>query len=158
MGIPHNTVMRFLLTLVAAAGLLCAADAKFGKPLALKESTAIAALLAKPADYVGKTVQVKGKITEVCQEMGCFMYLADADGKKIRIKVKDGEIVFPKDAAGKTATAEGVFTKLDLTRDQAIAQAQEEAKDTGRKFDPASIKGAVTTYQIQGLGAVISGN
>ena len=33
----------------------------------------LATLLAHPADYVGKTVQVKGKIAEVCQEMGCWV-------------------------------------------------------------------------------------
>ena len=152
----YNADMKFLLAFAAAAGLLTAADVTVGKQPVLKQPVAIAVLLAKPADYVGKTVQVKGKISEVCQEMGCFMYVADAAGAKLKIKVKDGEIVFPKDAAGKTATAEGVFTKLDLTREQAIDLAKEEAGATGRKFDPASIKGPVTLYQINGTGAVIS--
>ena len=43
------------------------------------------------------------------------MYVADEQGRKIRIKVNDGEIVFPKDGAGRIATAEGVFTKLDYS-------------------------------------------
>ncbi len=148
--------MKLIIAALAAAAILCAADTKLGKPLALKQQVAIGALLAKPADYIDKTVQVKGKITEVCQNMGCFMYLADADGKKIRIKVRDGEIVFPKDGAGKTAVAEGKFVKIEMTREQAIAAAKEEAKDNGKPFDPDSIKGAVTTYQIQGTGAVIT--
>jgi hypothetical protein len=147
--------MKLLAVFVAAAALLPAADLNFGKPLALKSPVPIATLLDKPADYTGKPVQVTGKITEVCQNMGCFMYLADTGGRKIRIKVNDGEIVFPKDAAGKSATAEGVFTKQELTREQAIARAREEANDTGRKFDPASVKTGVTIYQIQGTGAVI---
>jgi hypothetical protein len=71
------------------------------------------------------------------------------------VKVNDGEIVFPKDGAGRTITAEGVFTKEDLTREQAIDRAREEAKDSGRKFDPASIKTGTVIYQIQGTGAVI---
>jgi hypothetical protein len=149
--------MRILAAILIAAGLLCAADTNLGKPLTLKEQVAIAALAAKPEGYVGKTVQVKGRVTEVCQEMGCFMYIADAQGNKVKIKVRDGEIVFPKDGAGLTATAEGVFTKLQLTREQAIEQAKEEAEGAGRKFDAASIKGPVTMYQIQGTGAVIAG-
>ena len=72
------------------------------------------------------------------------------------MKVNDGEIVFPKDGAGRTVTAEGVFTKEDLTREQAIDRAREEAKDSGRKFDPASIKTGTVIYQIQGAGAVIA--
>ncbi|MBZ5582857.1 MAG: DUF4920 domain-containing protein [Acidobacteriia bacterium] len=148
--------MKLLIVLFIAAGsLLTGAETKLGKPLAAKEPVAIGALLAKPADYVGKTVQVKGRIVEVCQEMGCWMYLADAQGNKIRIKVNDGEIVFPKDGAGRAGTAEGVFTKQELTREQAVERAREEAKDTGKKFDPASIKSGTVIYQIQGTGAVL---
>jgi hypothetical protein len=145
--------MRLLGTFAVAIGLLSAADSQLGKPLSVKEPVAISTLLAKPADYVGKTVQVKGKITGVCQEMGCWMYVADEQGRKIRIKVNDGEIVFPKDGAGRIATAEGVFTKLVLTREQAIEAAREEARVSKKPFDPASVK--TVDYQIQGTGAVI---
>jgi hypothetical protein len=150
--------MRALLIAALGAGLLFAADLKLGKPLTVKDPLPLATLLAKPADYVGKTVQVKGKITAVCQMMGCWMDLTNDAGQKIRIKVKDGEIEFPKDAAGKMAVAEGRFDKIELSKEQAAARAEEEAKDAGRKFDPASVKGPVTIYEIQGAGAVILGN
>jgi len=150
--------MKLLLALAAVAGLISAADLKLGKPLTAKEPVALATLLASPADYVGKTVQVKGKIVEVCQMMGCWLDLTNEDGQKIRIKVEDGEIEFPKDSPGKMVVAEGRFSKLELTREQALARAEEEAKDKGKKFDPASVKGGVTIYQIQGTGAVILAN
>ena len=147
--------MKILLSLLAAAGLLSAAEIKLGKPLTLKEPMTLATLLAKPADYVGKTVQVKGKVVEVCQAMGCWMDLTNDQGQKIQIKVNDGEIEFPKDAPGKMAVAEGKLNKLELTREQAVARAEEEAKEAGRKFNPASIKSGMTIYQIQGTGAVL---
>jgi hypothetical protein len=118
--------MRILFAALAAVTLLAAADLKLGKPLAVKEPLAIATLLAHPAEYEGKTVQVKGKISAVCQEMGCWMELTGDNDSKIRIKVEDGEIVFPKDGAGKTAIAEGKFGKVGNS-----------------------------AYQIQGTGAVI---
>jgi Domain of unknown function (DUF4920) len=148
--------MRILSVILAAASLLGAAELKLGKPLSVIEPVTIANLLAHPDDYAGKTVQVKGKITEVCQMAGCWMDLVSESGQKIRIKVNDGEIVFPKDASGKSAVAEGQFTKTVLTRDEAAAQAEEEAKEAGRKFDPASVKTGTTLYKIQGTGAVIS--
>jgi hypothetical protein len=148
--------MKVLFAIVAAASLLGAAELKLGKPFSVKEPVSIATLLAHPDDYAGKTVQVRGKITEVCQMMGCWMDLVSDSGQKIRIKVNDGEIVFPKDASGKAAVAEGRFTKIVLTREQAIAQAEEAAKEAGRKFDPASVKNGMTLYQIQGTGAVIT--
>jgi hypothetical protein len=140
-----------LASVFTAVSLLSAAEIKLGKPLAVKEPVSIAALLSHAGDYVGSTVQVKGKITEVCQMMGCWMELTNDDGQHVRIKVNDGDIVFPKDAAGREAVAEGKFAKIELTREQA----QEEAGEKGRKFDPASVKGGVTIYQIQGTGAVI---
>ena len=146
--------MKTLVAVLTVAGLLSAAGVKLGKPLALKEPVPLAALMAHPAWYIGHTVQVKGKISAVCQMMGCWMDLTDG-GQKIRIKVNDGEIVFPKDSSGKTAIAEGQFKKIVLSREQAVAQAREEAKETGKEFNPASINHGVTYYQIQGSGAVI---
>ena len=147
--------MKTLLAALAAIGLLSAAEMKLGKPLTVKEPVPIASLLAHADDYVGKTVQVKGKITEVCQMMGCWMDLSNENGQSIHIKVNDGEIEFPKDSAGKTALAEGQFTKEVLTRDQAVARAREEAKEKGKKFNPESVKSGITVYQIQGTGAVV---
>ena len=147
--------MRCISFLLLSAALLCAADLKLGKPLTLQQPMPLATLMAKPADYVGKTVQVKGKIVEVCEAMGCWMDLVNDEGQKLRIKVNDGEIEFPKDASGKMAIAEGSFHKLELTKEQALARAKEEAEEKKRKFDPASVKGPMTIYQIQGTGAVI---
>lgn len=143
-----------ILTLLALA-ILTAAEVKLGKPLTLKNATPIAALVSEPGKYAGKTVQTRGKIAEVCQMMGCWMNLVDENGKMVRIKVEDGVIEFPKDAAGKTAIAEGKFTKVELTKEQAIAKARHEAGENGKKFDPASVTSPVTIYQIEGQGAVI---
>jgi len=145
-----------ILSVVLVAGMLSAADLKLGKGLTLKETVAIDAIYAKPDNYVGKPVQVKGKITEVCQMMGCWMGLVDtASGKAIRIKVNDGEIEFPKNGAGKIAIAEGILTKLELSKERAIAEAKHEADEMGRKFDAASINGPLVRYQIRGTGAVV---
>jgi RecJ-like exonuclease len=104
--------MRLFLGLMAAATLLCAADAKYGKPLTQDKPTSIATILAKPDAYVGKTVQVKGKITEVCQAMGCWLEIAEEGGKHIRLNAHE-TIEFPKDSAGKTVIAEGKVEKSD---------------------------------------------
>jgi len=147
--------MRLLIAASLAIAALSAADLKLGKPLTQKEPLPLATVLAKPADYIGKTIQVKGKITEVCEMMGCWMDLTNDEGQKLRIKVNDCEIEFPKNAAGKTAVAEGRFDKIELTKEEAIARAKEEAEDKGKKFDPASVKSGMTIYQIQGTGAVV---
>ena len=149
--------MRTSLLLLVVTSTTIWAEAKLGKPLTLNPPSSVSQVLQNPGEYTGKTVQVKGKITEVCQAMGCWMALADvADGSKtIRIKVEDGDIVFPKDGAGKIAIAEGKLIKHELTRDQVIAKAKHEAEEQGRKFDPKKIKQGSISYEIQGTGAVI---
>jgi len=139
-----------------AAGAAAPAEIQLGKPLTLSHAVPVAEVGADPARYVGKTVQVRGKVTEVCEKMGCWMNLVDPAGKSsLRIKVNDGEIVFPQSAIGKMAVAEGKLVELRLTREQVIARARHEAEEQGRPFSPGSVKGGATIYQIQGTGAVI---
>ncbi|MBX5495947.1 MAG: DUF4920 domain-containing protein [Bryobacteraceae bacterium] len=147
------------LTALLAFALSCgAADLPLGKPLTLKSPMTVAKLMERPDAFVGGIVQVKGRVTEVCQRMGCWMNLVDPGGEKaVRIKVADAEIVFPKDSIGKMAVAEGKLVKLELTREQAVTRARHEAKEMGRSFDPNTIKKGVIIYQIQGTGAVLLG-
>ena len=91
----------------------------FGTAPTVADATPIAQLLAKPADFQGKTVRVEGIVTGVCTMMGCWMALAPADAPKgpaILIKVDDGVIVFPASARGKRATAQGVVERVGTTR------------------------------------------
>lgn len=147
--------MRLLFALILSA-IVLTAEVKLGKPLQLKEPVTVAAILDKPSDYLEKTVQVKGKVTEVCQMAGCWMAIVDpATNNTLRVKVKDGEIVFPKDAVGKNVIAEGKLVKISMTKEQAISQARHDAEEQGRTFDPRNVNGPVVSYQIQGTGAVI---
>lgn len=142
------------IVVVAACALALSAAEKFGKPLTLAQPTPVATVLATPDQFVGKTVQVKGKVTEVCQMMGCWLQIQDGE-KALRFKVKDGEIMFPKNAAGRVAVAEGVLKKIELNQQQAVAWAKHEAEERGQKFDADKIKSGITIYQIQGAGAVL---
>ncbi|MCS7023719.1 MAG: DUF4920 domain-containing protein [Bryobacteraceae bacterium] len=146
---------RLLFPILACPLLLISGEKKLGKPLVLDQLTPIQALLAQPEQYVGKVVKVKGRATEVCEKMGCWTTLVDEQGNSIRIKVNDGEIVFPRSHVGKMVIAEGTFKKIVLSREQAVARARHEAEEQGRKFDPDSIRSGVTIYQIQGTGAVL---
>src|SRR5438105_4549486 len=99
--------MRTTVLALMVACTLQAADLKLGAPLTHKQMVSLAELTAKPDAYVGKMFQVKGKITEVCQAMGCWIMLTDGKGAMMRIQMKEGEVAFPKNAAGRSAVAEG---------------------------------------------------
>ena len=149
-------LMRGTVALLVSACLPLLADTPLGQKFSPDNSMTVDALMARAAEFAGKVVQVKGKVTEVCERMGCWMNLVDTQsGKRVRVKVADGEIVFPKTSIGKMAVAHGTLRKLELTRQQAVAAARHEAEEQGRKFDPASVKSGATIYQIEGDGAVI---
>jgi hypothetical protein len=146
--------MRLVLLLACSTTFL-SAETRLGKPLSRHEPVPIATILASPGEYVGRTVQVKGKASEVCEMMGCWINLVETRDQSMRIKVNDGDIVFPRSVVGKTVVAEGKLMKLELSREQAIARARHEAEEQGREFDPDAIKSGTTIYQIQGEGALI---
>lgn len=127
----------------------------YGKGVVKAEPVSIAALLADPESYVGKTIQVEGQISDVCPMRGCWIQIADPTGPSIRFKVKDGEIVFPGESKGRQVLAEGVLSKQQLDREQAAAYARHLAEEKGQEFDPASVTGPLTLYQIHGAGAVV---
>jgi hypothetical protein len=131
-------------------------EMKLGAELTLTEKTKISDILADPDAYLNQTVQVEGEILEVCPMMGCWMELKSDDGEgMIKVKVKDGDIVFPVEAVGGYAVVEGTVYKIELTQEEAVDYYEHLAEETGEKFDPSIITGQMTIYQIKGLGAEI---
>jgi hypothetical protein len=143
--------------LVMAAGGIHAEDGKvYGEPLTGTDTIAISELLANPDPYLGEVVRVEGLVTGVCEKRGCWMSLAgDEEFQEIRIKVDDGVIVFPMEAKGRRAVAEGVFTKIEMTMEQTIAYREHHAQEHGEEFDPSTVTEPLTFFQIRGTGAVI---
>ncbi|MDO8550957.1 MAG: DUF4920 domain-containing protein [Ignavibacteria bacterium] len=84
------------------------------------------------------------------------MEVANEEGQKMRVKVKDGEIIFPKEAVGKTALVEGEVYTIELDEEEAKDYFEHMAEDAGQEFDPSTVKGPVTIYQVKGIGAVIN--
>ncbi len=150
-----------LLALIAALVMFVApavagdTGKSYGKGVDGTEITKVADLVANADKYIGKTVRVEGIVIDVCPKRGCWMDLK-SDGGTVRIKVDDGVIVFPMDAKGKTAIAEGVFKKIEMTPEQAREHAKHLAEEKGQALDAASATAAPTViYQIAGTGAVI---
>jgi hypothetical protein len=121
------------------------------------ESVSISAISADPEAYDGKTVKVEGMVTDVCAKRGCWFEMAgNAPGEKARFKVTDGEMVFPMTAKGKNATAQGKIVAQKLSLEETRAMEEHYATESGREFDPESIKEGKTVFRIEGTGAVIS--
>ncbi len=127
-----------------------------GKGITLNKTVKISKIMDKPGEWVGKKVLVEGQIVDVCKKRGCWMELAsDKQYQTIKIKVKDGEIVFPLEARGKKALAEGTVEKIELTLEQTRKYLQHQAEEEGKEFDPETVKEPLVLYRIKGTGARI---
>ena len=154
-----GSILKFLIISFISANIVFAViddKDKYGKDITLKEKTNISDILSNPEDYINKTVLIEGEVLEVCPMAGCWIEVASSvEGEKIKVKVKDGEIVFPEEAKGKNALVEGKVYKIELTVEEAVEYYEHQAEETGDEFDPATVTEAVTIYQIKGLGAEI---
>ena len=151
--------MRTFVLLIILLAVLTPSGAfakTFGQGISLSDETAISSIIDNPVAYVGKKVKVSGLVVDVCSRRGCWIYLAgDREYEKIRIKVTDGEIVFPMEARGKQAVVEGVVESMELSKEDVIARRKHHAEETGETFDPASVTSGETVLRIRGLGAEI---
>ena len=141
---------------VALAGVAIAKDKVYGEGVSGDECVSVTKLLEKPDEFIGKTVRVKGTAVGVCAHRGCWNNVAgEKDGETVRVKVKDGVIVFPPEIVGETVIAEGVWTANELTMEQTKQVCEAQAKEEGKEFNADEVTSCMTLYQISGTGAVV---
>ncbi|MCG8462649.1 MAG: DUF4920 domain-containing protein [Holophagales bacterium] len=155
-----------LLTVLLASGVLlvsaspawAAEPAVYGAGAGEGELMSIREILADPEAYEGQEVRVRGKIEAVCKMAGCWMDLRDGEDALLRVKVKDGEIVFPEDAVGQEAIARGRLEIHDMDREQYVGWLRHLAEEQGEEFDESSVgPGPYRLIQIAGVGASVGG-
>jgi len=129
----------------------------YGKGVTLDKVTLISQILDNPDKYVGKEVKVNGLIVDVCSRRGCWIELSsDRAFEKLRIKVADGVIVFPMSARGLNASVQGTVEAIKMTEEEALWFRRHQAEERGATFDPSTVKGPETIYQIRASGAEVS--
>lgn len=149
--------MRILLSVLFCCALAAGPVKHYGGPMTLKEETRVSEILAHPATYKGKRVRVRGIVTQVCEERGCYLNLkGDKKFQEIMFKVDDGVIVFPADSLGREAVVEGVVSIQTFSEQAQRDMCPIEAKALNRKFDPKRITGPMTVVRLEGIGADIA--
>jgi hypothetical protein len=141
-----------LLTAVLAAPALAQ---EYGEPLVLAEETKISEILAKPQEYDGKTVKVRGAIVDVCPHMGCWIRIAgDNRFQSIQFKVEDGVITFPVDIKGLEVEAEGVVAIMSPGQGGHHESHEGHNHEADANADQNEKAPARLAVRINGLGAV----
>ncbi len=168
----RNLITSLLVLLFISSLVMAEEGKKYGKEITLKEKTKVSDILSNPDQYEGKKVLIEGTVVNVCAKMGCWMEIAgDEDYQTIKVKVKDGEIVFPMEAKGKTALVEGEVYSFTLEDPQCSAEHKEGEEKEGEHKEGINKEGEEKVaehkegcdhekhnkkvYQIKGIGAVI---
>ncbi|MBB1269698.1 DUF4920 domain-containing protein [Shewanella sp. SR44-3] len=147
-------------TLLLLAGLLAplaqAATDKFGEAVDLKKLIPVAELMASPSEHLQQAVTIEGTVVSVCTKRGCWMEIAAQESsERLRVKVRDGDMVFPISARGKHAYATGMLTEIVLSPEQSRSYLENQAKKNQQVFDASAAIEAVTLYQLQPIGVEI---
>ena len=122
---------------------------KRGAPVGSAKKVSLAKVMKDPAKYSGKTVRVEGVIVRSCKMEGCWAELAPkADGKSVRVKMKDHAFFIPLQSAGALARAEGVFTVKTLTK----AMVDHMIEEDGAKFENRNADGTVSEISFEATG------
>jgi hypothetical protein len=113
-----------------AAKPAAASANKVGEPIsATAPVVALADVMKNPDAYKGKSFVTSGTVTAVCQEMGCWMEIKDADSEA-HIKMAGEKFSVPKTSAGHKARVQG--TIVDVAGGDEDC-AQEAAEQTGKQ-------------------------
>ena len=79
-----------------------AAGAVYGArlPAPMPDAIPIDAAAANLAEHAGKVSAFSGRITEVCQKMGCWVVLTGENGRFARVSMRDHAFGVPRDSIG----------------------------------------------------------
>jgi hypothetical protein len=154
------TCSTLALALAALAPPLAAEicpGTSYGAGVTLEATTATSDILAEPRRWEGETVRIEGEVRDVCAMAGCWMALAaGGDEEALRVKVKDGEMVFPLSARGHRAIAEGTVEVRELSAEEAAAFDGHLAEERGEVLDESSAPSVPRLLvQVRGTGAVV---
>lgn len=83
------------------------ASSKLGAPLRGSQKVSLADIAKSSSRYANATVTTEGRVTAVCQAMGCWMEIGDANGEA-HVRMSGHSFFIPKTAAGRRAVVEGI--------------------------------------------------
>ena len=119
----------------------------------------ISSLIKNANKFLDKQIITEGNIVDVCPMKGCWIEIKDSDSDQIiRVKVQDDIIIFPQDSKGKKVIVNGVFKKIEFTKDLAIKWKIHLAEEKGLKLEESDVtldSSDLIEYRIRGLGAKI---
>ena len=152
-----NIGMKSVVAMASLVLSVTASAQNFGGKIDHAALTPISSIVAAPDKYRAKPVTVQGEIISVCSKKGCWMQLAsDATEQQFKIKVRDGDMVFPVSAKGKKALATGQLVKTELDLESSREHLAELAERNKQLFDASSVTEPIVLLQLVPTAVEIS--
>ena len=98
----------------------------FGAKVTSEDAVDLKTIAAKVSSSKATDVKVKGKVVEVCKEMGCWLKMETGNGKMM-VKMKDHAFFVPLDLVGKDVVIDGT-AKMLITPVDELKHYAEDAK------------------------------
>ena len=150
-----NKVSILFITLTLSTSVF-AKELFFGEAVNEKAMVNISTLLENPENYIDKEITISGTIVGVCTRRGCWADIAsDAKFEKLRIKVRDGDMVFPLLAKGRQALATGTLQAIELSLAQTKSYKAMLAERRGETIATEDITVAMSIYQLSPIGVKV---
>ena len=128
-----------------------AAWTHYGAPFSATTKVSAADLLANPAQFEGQTLQITGRVADVCSKAGCWMVISEGD-KSIRVLMKDHSFAVDKQGAGSDCTVEGTIEAKAV--DPATVQHFAEESRKPEVMPENGVKDG-KIYQVQATGVAM---
>jgi hypothetical protein len=152
-----NIVIKSIFVLTSLGFSTVVAAQNFGGKVDHAALTPISSIVAAPDKYLAQPVTVQGEIISVCAKKGCWMQLvSDSAEQQFKIKVRDGDMVFPVSAKGKTAFATGKLVKTELDLESSREHLAEIAERNNTAFDASAVTEPVVLLQLVPTAVEIS--
>ncbi len=78
----------------------------FGRPFQIHDRRPLDQVLAAPDQFMNADVRLSGRIVRQCPSAGCWFYLEDGSGKRLRVELGHLGLKFPQ-RVGRRADVEG---------------------------------------------------
>lgn len=148
------TLRSFLsiLLLVAAPAAPVLADTWFGQaPASAADPVDVAEVAAEPQRWVGESLLVSGRVTDVCTNRGCWAVF-ESNGQMLRILARDHGFAIPAEARG-AAIAHGVIERRELAEDEVRHMVEDDGADEGLLDDPVEYRLIADGVRVAGYAA-----
>lgn len=110
----------------------------FGAPLdETVKQVSLQSVASEGSGYVGQSVRVSARVSQVCQKKGCF-FIAQEGNSVVRIAFKDYSFFVPTDISGKRVTFVGEVIAREVTAEEAAHLAEDLGTD-GAAIEPGKV-------------------